>query len=87
VLRVLRAATRGEVPPEALHPRLATVAVVLLRNEYITRGVHVVPDRVVVEIVDEVYLPLLRGRGENDAQRSGWEATGKGSARSRSSML
>jgi AcrR family transcriptional regulator len=58
-----RAVARRELPPEALHPRAATVAVVLLRNEYITRGVRIVPDRVVVEIVDEVYLPLLRGRG------------------------
>jgi AcrR family transcriptional regulator len=58
-----RAVARGEAPPEALHPRVATVAVVLLRNEYITRGVPTVPDGVLVEIVDEVYLPLLRGRG------------------------
>jgi AcrR family transcriptional regulator len=58
-----RAVARGEVAPEALHPRVATVAVVLLRNEYITRGTPAVPDSVLVEIVDEVYLPLLRGRG------------------------
>ena len=58
-----RAVARGEAPPEALHPRVATVAVVLLRNEYITRGTSTVPDSVLVEIVDEVYLPLVRGRG------------------------
>jgi hypothetical protein len=58
-----RAVARGEAPPEALHPRVATVAVVLLRNEYITRGTPTVPDTVLVEIVDEVYLPLVRGRG------------------------
>jgi AcrR family transcriptional regulator len=58
-----RAVARGEAPPEALHPRVATVAVVLLRNEYITRGTATVPDAVLVEIVDEVYLPLVRGRG------------------------
>ncbi len=58
-----RAVARGEVPPEVLHPRAATVAVVLLRNEYITRGYPNVPDGVLVEIVDEVYLPLVRGRG------------------------
>ena len=58
-----RAVARGEVAPEALHPRVATVAVVLLRNEYITRGTPTVPDSVLVEIVDEVYLPLVRGRG------------------------
>jgi AcrR family transcriptional regulator len=57
-----RAVARGEVPPEALHARVATVAIVLLRNEYVTRGTTAVPDPVLVEIVDEVYLPLLRGR-------------------------
>ncbi|WP_437337869.1 TetR/AcrR family transcriptional regulator [Sorangium sp. So ce394] len=58
-----RAVARGEAPPEALHPRVATAAVVLLRNEFITRGAPSVPDSVLVEIVDEVYLPLIRGRG------------------------
>jgi len=58
-----RAVARGEAPPEALQPRGATVAVVLLRNEYITRGTPTVPDAVLVEITDEVYLPLVRGRG------------------------
>jgi AcrR family transcriptional regulator len=57
------AVARDEAPPEALHPRVATVGVVLLRNEYITRGTPTVPDSVLVEIVDEVYLPLVRGRG------------------------
>lgn len=57
-----RAVARGEVAPEALHPRVATVAVVLLRNEYITHGTPTVPDGVLVEIVDEVYLPLVSGR-------------------------
>jgi AcrR family transcriptional regulator len=58
-----RAVARGEARPEALHPRVATVAVVLLRNEYVTRGATPVSDDVLVEIVDEVYLPLVRGRG------------------------
>jgi len=64
-----RAVARGEAQPEVLHPRVATVAVVLLRNEYVTRGVPIAPDDVLVEIVDEVYLPLVRGRGP--ASRSG----------------
>ena len=58
-----RAVARGESPPESLHPRVATVAIVLLRNEFITSGTPTVPDSVLVEIVDEVYLPLVRGRG------------------------
>lgn len=42
--------------------RGASASFVLLRNEYVTRGVTTVPDNVLVEIVDEVYLPLIRGR-------------------------
>ncbi|WP_416875000.1 TetR/AcrR family transcriptional regulator [Kitasatospora sp. SC0581] len=62
-----RAVARGEAAPEALHPRVATVAMVLLRNEFMARGVPTAPDDVLVEIVDEVYLPLVRGRGQ------GWQ--------------
>jgi AcrR family transcriptional regulator len=58
-----RAVARGEAPAEALHLRVASVAVVLLRNEFIVRGYPTVPDDVLIEIVDEVYLPLIRGRG------------------------
>jgi AcrR family transcriptional regulator len=57
-----RAVERGEALPEALHPRVAAVAIALLRNEYVTRGYPSVPDDVLVEIVDQVYLPLVRGR-------------------------
>jgi hypothetical protein len=61
-----RAVARGEAQPEALHPRVATVAVVLLRNEYVTRGMPTAPDHVLVEIVDEVFVPLIRGREPRD---------------------
>ncbi|MFB7469886.1 TetR/AcrR family transcriptional regulator [Kitasatospora sp. NPDC056184] len=57
-----RAIARGEASPEALHPRVATVAMTLLRNEFVVRGAPTAPDEVLVEIVDEVYLPLVRGR-------------------------
>ena len=57
-----RAVARGEVRPEALHPRVATVAIVLVRNEFVMRGAPVVPDDVLVEILDEVDLPLVRAR-------------------------
>jgi AcrR family transcriptional regulator len=57
-----RAVARGEARPEALHPRVATAAIALLRNEYVTRGYPSVPDSVIVEIVDLVYLPLVCGR-------------------------
>lgn len=59
---LVRAVARGEAPRSALHPRVATVAVALLRNEYVVRGYPAVPDEVLAEIVDEVYLPLIRGR-------------------------
>jgi hypothetical protein len=55
-----RAVDRGEAPPECLHPRVATAAVVLLRNEFMNRGMTPVDDEVIVEIVDRVYLPLVR---------------------------
>ncbi|RJQ66905.1 TetR/AcrR family transcriptional regulator [Pseudonocardiaceae bacterium YIM PH 21723] len=57
-----RAVDRGEVTSGVLHPRVATVPVALLRNEFLARGVAEVPDEVLVEIVDEVYLPLLSAR-------------------------
>lgn len=61
-----RAVARGEITPEALHPRVATVGITLLRNEYLINGFTPVPEEVIVEIVDEVYLPLLRSRGHNN---------------------
>jgi hypothetical protein len=45
-----------------LNSRVATLPIVLLRAEYLTRGICPVPDSVLVEIVDEVYLPLVRQR-------------------------
>ncbi|HYQ68112.1 TetR/AcrR family transcriptional regulator [Actinophytocola sp.] len=62
-LRMLaRAVARGEARPEALTPRIATVAVDLLRNEYTLGGVTTIPESVLVEIVDEIFLPLVQVR-------------------------
>lgn len=58
-----RAAARGEAPAAAVHHRVATTPVMVLRAEYAVRGNPSVPDEVLVEIVDEVFLPLVRGRG------------------------
>ena len=58
---IRRAVARGQARPEALQPRVATVAIVLLRNEYVTRGYPEVPEAVLEEIVDQVFLPLVRG--------------------------
>ncbi|MFC9974666.1 TetR/AcrR family transcriptional regulator [Spirillospora sp. NPDC127200] len=57
-----RAVARGEAPPEAVHPRVASLPMALLRGEYALKGLPEVPDTVLVEIVDEVFLPLVRGR-------------------------
>lgn len=61
-----RAVARGEASPAAAHPRVGTTPMMLLRGEYATRGVPSVPDEVLVEIVDEVFLPLVRGRGRDE---------------------
>ncbi|WP_280382189.1 TetR/AcrR family transcriptional regulator [Nocardia wallacei] len=58
-----RAIARGEVPAEARHPRVAAAPIDLLRNEFATRGTASAPDEVLVDIIDTVYLPLLRGYG------------------------
>ncbi|WP_233257942.1 TetR-like C-terminal domain-containing protein [Micromonospora sp. S4605] len=57
-----RAVARGEAPPAAVHPRVATTPTMLLRADYAMRGIPSVPDEVLIEIVDEVFLPLVRGR-------------------------
>jgi len=54
-----RAAERGEVEPDTLPPRVVTLPADLARHEMLlARGP--VPDRVLVEIVDDVFLPLIR---------------------------
>ncbi|WP_327298324.1 MULTISPECIES: TetR/AcrR family transcriptional regulator [unclassified Streptomyces] len=55
---LLRAAARGEIEPWVPGSRRATVAVDLLRNHYLLYGAPV-PEEVITEIVDDVYLPLL----------------------------
>jgi AcrR family transcriptional regulator len=58
-----RAAARGEAPVAAAHLRVATTPMMLLRAEYAMRGIPSVPDETLIEIVDEVFLPLVRGHG------------------------
>lgn len=57
-----RAVARGEAPSKAVHTRVATAPMMLLRAEYAMRGIPLVADEVLIEIVDEVFLPLVRGR-------------------------
>ena len=54
-----RAVERGEADPGAPSSRRATVATELLLNHFLLHGAPV-PDEVVVEIVEEIYLPLVR---------------------------
>ncbi|MFI6471057.1 TetR/AcrR family transcriptional regulator [Streptomyces sp. NPDC050516] len=53
-----RAVERGEVEPWVLASRRATVATDLLRNHFLLFGAPVA-DEVIVDIVDDVYLPLV----------------------------
>ena len=57
-----RAVGRGEAKREALKPRVASVPIALLRNEFVIGGYPVVADCVLVDIIDEVYLPLVCDR-------------------------
>ncbi|MES9554029.1 MULTISPECIES: hypothetical protein [unclassified Streptomyces] len=41
---------------------MASVPMTLLRGEYALRGLPEVPDEVLTEIADEVFLPLVHGR-------------------------
>lgn len=62
LMTVLRhAVARGEVPEHRLRSRRAGVAADLLRNEFLLYG-GPIPDETIVEIVDEVYLPLMLDR-------------------------
>lgn len=54
-----RAAARGELDLETLTPRRLDVAQAMVRQEFLFHGTPI-PDETIVEIVDEVLLPLLR---------------------------
>ena len=55
-----RAVARGEARPDALRPRVATVPVVLLRQDFMTGQMADLTDEALVEIVDQVFLPMVR---------------------------
>ncbi|MGP3985827.1 TetR/AcrR family transcriptional regulator [Streptomyces sp. 3N207] len=54
-----RGIERGEVRPELRGTRVMTVAQDLLRNEFVIRGTPIT-DTVIKEILDTIYLPLVR---------------------------
>jgi AcrR family transcriptional regulator len=55
-----RAVDRGELPPVDVPPRATRVPLDLIRNEAMTFGAPV-SEQTIIEILDDVYLPLLRG--------------------------
>jgi hypothetical protein len=57
-----RAADRGELTRVEVSPRVARVPLDLVRNEAMMCG-GAPNDETIAELVDEVYLPLLRGLG------------------------
>jgi AcrR family transcriptional regulator len=59
-----RAVERGEVEPWILESRRATVAIDLLRNQFLLYGAPV-EDEVIRDIVDDVYLPLVLSPAPN----------------------
>ncbi|HET9139946.1 TetR/AcrR family transcriptional regulator [Actinophytocola sp.] len=59
---VHRAADRGELPPTTLPDRAARLPLDLVRGEAILRT-GPITDETITGIVDEIYLPLLRGLG------------------------
>jgi AcrR family transcriptional regulator len=56
---VQRAMARGELPPGTVTARQLDAGLAVMRFHFLTHGAPV-PDHVIVEIVDEVVLPLLR---------------------------
>lgn len=73
-----RAAERGEIPPGAVTRRIATLPVDLTRHEMLLSR-DPIPDSSLTEIVDEVFLPLLRARDPGEGHSA--------SSASRSSSL
>ncbi|HKS47211.1 MAG TPA: TetR/AcrR family transcriptional regulator [Amycolatopsis sp.] len=57
---VRRAVERGELPPIRLSARVARLPIDLIRNEAMLCGGLITSD-VIASLVDDVYLPLLRG--------------------------
>ena len=58
-----RAAARGEIDPGRLSPRMASLPVDLVRHDLIMT-LAPIPDSTLMEIVDKIFLPLVRTAGQ-----------------------
>jgi AcrR family transcriptional regulator len=58
-----RAAGRGEIRIEAVDRRITTLPADLLRHEMLLTS-DPIPEVAIIEIVDDIFLPLLRARSE-----------------------
>jgi len=58
-----RAAARGEIGPGVVSPRIANVAVDLVRHDLIMKQAPI-PDSDLAEIVDGIFLPLVRAAAD-----------------------
>ena len=56
-----RAAARGEIDPRCLTRRIITLPADLLRHELLMTQ-RPIPEEVISEIVDDIFLPLVRMR-------------------------
>jgi AcrR family transcriptional regulator len=75
---VRRAVERAEIHPGAITPRRLDVAQAMLREQFLFHGPPV-PDAAIVEIVDDIVLPLFRHRVASEGVSSaspGAETTG-----------
>ena len=73
-LDILRqGAVRGEVRPTALTHRIASVGPSLLRQQFMVYG-SPVPDEVLVELVDDVLMPLISPQTSDQPRRTDREA-------------
>ena len=53
-----RGVARGEVRPSALTTHIASIGPALLREHFLAH--HRIPDQVIIEIVDDIVMPLIR---------------------------
>ncbi len=60
-----RAVVRGEINPELLSPRVASLPLDLVRHDVIMNR-RAVPDETLVEIVDRIFLPLVLAPPKTD---------------------